>query len=349
MLKNNPDEETEIVEGVIFYPNNKEESQYFYYVQHKASKADIYTEFRDYSPFLGFRFGKTAGEVMGRGPAMLGMDFIRILNLLAEYDLRSAKFDAFPAYTVPNTSIMNPNTMVLEPGAIIPIDSTFAGGQPIQPLPTSNSKNIMQMRIEQYQQIVKDFLFADPLPSPQERAGNQTATESNIRYNEWLRKNSSSALRLQDELVIPFFRILFKILRKKALIKDIDTIKGTIEIKTNNKHLKLVYDSPVINMQRQDDIKAMDQVLVRLGQTFQQYGILAVDFTKLPSFWAEKLDADKSLIKTPSDIQNTLGQFLQRLQQAQQPQQNPNAQPGEDQQQIQSDQPNIASMLGGQQ
>lgn len=334
---NQPDEEITIVEGVICYPDNEEDGKYFYYVSDLKSKADIYSEFRDYPPFLGFRYSKLSGEVMGRGPASFAIDYIRILNLLVEYDLRSAKFDAFPSYLVPSTQIINPNTTVLEPGSIIPVDSQFAGQNPIQPLPGNPNKQQSQLRIEYYQQLIGAIFASDPLPSPQVER-DSTASEANIRYKEWIRKNSSSILRLQDEVIIPLFETLIKILRKKAIIRDLNMMNGVIEVKANNGQVKLVYDSPILDNQKTEDLQNTDALVSRMLQTFQQYGLMGLNYEEFPRYWAEKLNVDMDLIKSPSDVKQTIGNALQTLNQMQNQAQQP---------QPQQSPSNLQSILGG--
>ena len=337
LYKNRPDEEIEIVEGVIYYPQNDEDSCYFYYVSDVKSKKDLYSDFRSYSPFLGFRYSKLAGEVMGRGPAFFAIDYIRILNLLVEYDLRGAKFDAFPTYLVPSTQIINPNTATFEPGSIIPIDAQFAGEKaPIQPLPGNPNKNDSQLRMEYYQSLIREIFASDPLPSPDEQK-NSTATEANIRYKEWIRKNSSSVSRLQDELIMPLFEVLLKILRKKALIKDVQIMNHTFEIKVNGSVVKLVYDSPILDSQKSDELSRLDQYMARATQWFGQYGVLATNYWELPNFSAERLNLSMELIPTPADVKAMLTKIFQQMTQpppAAQPGQQPGAPQGQNQLQM---------------
>ena len=54
----NPEKTCELVEGTIYYPDNEVGSQYFYYLSDVKSKSDMLSEFREYSPWLGFRTTK---------------------------------------------------------------------------------------------------------------------------------------------------------------------------------------------------------------------------------------------------------------------------------------------------
>ena len=55
-IKRDPYGEINLIEGTIFYPDNPKGKEYLYYVQEEGVPKDIVFEWRDYSPWIVFRY-----------------------------------------------------------------------------------------------------------------------------------------------------------------------------------------------------------------------------------------------------------------------------------------------------
>lgn len=315
-----PDIAIQLIEGTIFYPDNSEGSQYFYYLQEETTKNDILTEFREFSPWIGFRFSKAPGEIVGRGPVLTALPDIRTVNKMKEFVLRSAKFNAFPAYLAPSTSAFNPYNLTIEPGSIIPIEPQFVSPPGIQPIPTGGNPNIAQAEITALQETIREILFADPL-TPQAQP-NVSATEIAIRQQNWIRRSGSAFGRLTVELLEPVIVKTLSILRKKGLIPD---------IKIDGKRVAIQYESPILDLQSQEDVQRMQQWLQSIQATYGQFSILALDVGQYPHWLAEKMNVDLKLIKDPEEMTQAFLALQEQIQSqlGGQPQPEvPTAQPG---------------------
>ena len=343
-----PEDEIELIEGTIYYPHNSYSNKYYYYVQLVDGLHDIVKEFRSYNPWIGFRFSVRPGEMLGRGPANFVLNFIRILNLLAEYELRGAKFQAFPIYMAANSGAINPYTLTLEPGSIIPTDQSFfmSGGQmPIQPLQGAGSPKFMQLSIEKYQQIVKDALLSDPLPAPQ-TAPQETATEISTRQQNWIRQNASSAIRLSRELPIPLIETCLAILRRKNLIPNLEIAGANFEIKTEDGLIDIDYKSPLLQMQNKEELQNFQVWIGGLLQMFGQMGLMAVNIEKVPLFMAERGQVDLDLVKNKDEVKQAFQKLIQNYAQTMQQQQGQEQQGA--QQSAGAGMPDLTSLFGQQ-
>lgn len=301
-LDSAPDTTVEIVEGTILYPENDEDSRYYYYISDSTTKTDLFSEFRDFTPWIGFRFSKAPGEIVGRGPVLTALPDMRTVNKMREYVLRSAKFQAFPAYLAASTSVLNPYNLVIEPGSIIPVEAQFSGSNPITPLPTSGNVQIAFTEIQALQSTIREILFADPLPPSQTPI--QSATEVSIRQQNWIRKSGSSFGRLTVELLAPIIKTALIILRKKGLIGD---------VKVDGKRISIQYESPLLDLQSQEDVQRAQEWLQIMQSTYGQFAILAFNPAEFPSWAAEKMNVDLKLVKDPSQIGEDFNALQKRI------------------------------------
>jgi hypothetical protein len=301
-LANSPDMTIEIIEGTILYPENSDNSKYFYYVMESHTKTDLYTEFREFSPWIGFRFSKAPGEIVGRGPVLTALPDIRTVNKMREFMLRSAKLQAFPVYLAASTSVINPFNLNIEPGAIIPIEPQFVGSNPISPLPTSGNVQIGLTEIQALQASIREILFANPLPPMS--SPTQTATEISIRQQNWIRESGASFGRLTVELLEPIMKTGLTILRKKGLIQD---------IKIDGKEIALQYESPLLEIQSQEDVQRAQQWLQLMQSLYGQAAILAFKPEEFPYWAAEKMNVDLKLLPSSDVISNVLNELQERV------------------------------------
>ena len=72
------------------------------------------------SPFIAFRWLKAPGEIYGRGPVAKALPDIRTANKVVELVLKNASIAATGIWQAEDDGVLNPATVRLEPGAIIP-------------------------------------------------------------------------------------------------------------------------------------------------------------------------------------------------------------------------------------
>lgn len=325
-LKETPYEKVKLIEGCLYYPSNPFDSKYFYYVRFVEDPVDVYKQWMSFSPFIGFRYEKAPGETLGIGVAQYAYPAVRVLNAMTRLDLKSFKFRAFPAYVDASGRSLNPNTARIEPGALIVVSPDFGSRSPIQPIPVGGDPRFSQLSIQLKQQRVKEIMMAEPLGEISQ-VPTKTATEIAIRQRNYIQRNAAAASRLAVELIKPIIDRCIEILRKKALITDIQTSVGVFRLGTKNKIVSIHYKSPVISLQDSKDVAKLTQWAQLM---LQLYGVdntlMAVEKYKVPYYVAEKLGVDLELVKGSEEFEGEAQQAAQtmmQLQQAQQAQQQP--------------------------
>lgn len=312
MIKNSPDENIDLIEACIEYPQESEDKRYFYYIQDPKTKKDLYTEYRSYPAFIGFRLAKRPGDTLGYGICQALFPTIKMLNLLKLYYIKSNKFAAYPAYLAASDGVLNPYTAVIEPGSIIPIAPT-GGTPPIQPLQSGARLDFAGVSIEQMQNEINEALFVNPLGDVASTK-DRTAAEMNIRQQNWTRQNATGIGRLANELVRPLIKACITILRKRGLIKDIQTSMGALRIDAGEKSVWIDYKSPMIGIQDEEDAQGLLQYMQSVAGFMGPEGLVGVmNFQEIPQYLAQKLNIDLDLIKTPQQVMQATQKAAQQM------------------------------------
>jgi len=316
-IKTNPDTEVMVIEGAIFIYENSDDAKFLYYVQLEENKTDIFKEFRAFSPFIGFRLNVAPGEIYGRGPARNLLPKIRVLNKNFETKLRVADLMAFPILLRDNTGVLDLEaTRKIEAGSVIDIEPSLGGKDPIRQLPIQVNLQNLEISSDKMQDEIRTGFNANPLP-PSPKTPNISATEINMREQQWLRKSSASIIRVIDSLFELVDKIT-RILRKKGILKDLTYKNGILTFEMGNKNIRLDYRSPILDLQKKDDIGAFEAYLQFLIQNFSEVAVApSVKMTEIPIWAADKFNVDQKLINSPETVKQKLGEIAQAAQQQQ--------------------------------
>lgn len=328
LLKNNPNQKINLIEGCINYPQNSDDKQFFYYVQHVQSGVkDLFFEWREYNPFIGFRGNVSPGEILGRGPTLRVLPDIKKLNKYEEMALRGASMRAFPITLLENNAVLNPHNFTLNAGDIIPVEPSVSGKDPIRPMEVGGDVNFEAAYRQLLIDKIKTAYAVDPLGEP-EKTVNQTATQTQIRQSNWARKNGAAAARLTSEWLNQVLDKCIRILRKKNILSDIVINGKTIELKFDNKLIGINYQSPLLDAQNQEDAQRLEAHIQFIGQNFGATGITATyNLSAIPGYMAEKMGVPQKLLNTSDQIQQRLNNLAQQAQKAAQAQAQAGQQP----------------------
>lgn len=290
--KRNPDQLIELVEGTIFYPENDDNSKYYYYVSLEDSSEDIYSAWMSETPWIGFRMNRSTDEILGTGPVIILLPFIKQVNKMAEFELRAAKSRAYPTYLAADTGIVNPYNMILEPGSIVPMKPSFLDNSPIQALPNTGDPRFMQLDLQKLQALIREGLFADPL-GPVDNT-MQSKVEVSIRQQNWLRQNAVSVGRLTTELLSQVINKVVAILGRRGLIQ-IPKIDG--------KFIDVEYQSPLINLQDDEDYSNLLKYIQFVQETTGPQGLpFALKMNEVKDWVADKLGVDPKLVPSEQEM-----------------------------------------------
>ena len=236
------------------------------------------------NPFVCFRWSKCAGEIYGRGPLLNALSAIKTTNLTIEMILENAQMAISGIYQMEDDGVINPDTINLVPGTIIPKAMGSAGLQPIQ---AAGRFDVAQLVLSDMRLNIKRALYNDMLGNPDRTPA--TATEIAERMADLSRKIGAAFGRLQAELVQPVLQRVIYILKKQ----------GRIEIPTvNGREVKIRSVSPLAQAQANQDISSVARFLELVGAGFGPEMLqLLIDGEKTAIYLAKKFGVPDSLIR----------------------------------------------------
>lgn len=168
------------------------------------------------APFVNFRWMKAPGEVYGRSPVMKALPDIKTANKVVELVLKNATIAVTGIWQADDDGVLNPATVKLLPGTIIP---KAVGSNGLTPLTAPGSFDVSNLVLEDLRGRIRAALMADRLG--QVNAPKMTATEVLERSAEMARQLGATYGRLQAELMVPLAKRAVAILRRRGEIPDI--------------------------------------------------------------------------------------------------------------------------------
>ena len=169
------------------------------------------------SPFIAFRWLKAPGEIYGRSPVMKALPDIKTANKVVELILKNATIAVTGIWLAEDDGVLNPATINLTPGAIIP---KAVGSKGLTPLEAPGKFDVSQLVIKDLRERIRHALLGDKLGTVCDEM-KMTATEVLERSEEMIRILGATYGRLQSELLTPLIERAICILRKRGEIPEI--------------------------------------------------------------------------------------------------------------------------------
>ena len=193
------------------------------------------------SPFIAFRWLKAPGETYGRGPVAKALPDIRTANKVVELVLKNASIAATGIWQAEDDGVLNPATVRLVPGAIIP---KAPGSSGLTPLAAPGNFDVSQLVLDDLRARIRRALLADRLGPVRDSAARMTATEVIERSAETARLLGATYGRLQAELLTPLIARCLAILRRRGEVPP---------VMLDGREVRLRYASPLAQVQGRAD------------------------------------------------------------------------------------------------
>ena len=306
----NPDGRTKVLEIICKDYSQMNEDAYFCVIFDINTKCMLkYETFKGTgsNPFICFRWSKDPGAIYGRGPLINALSAIKTTNLTIELILENAQMAISGVYQMDDDGVINPDTINLVPGTVIPKAPNSAGLQPVQAAGSFDVANIIlsDMRLN-----IKRALYNDMLGNPDRTPAS--ATEIAERMADLSRRIGSAFGRLQAELVQPVLQRVVYILKKQ----------GRIEIPTiNGRSVKVRSVSPLSQAQANQDITSINRFLEMIGVRFgPELTNVLINSEETAIYLAKKFGIPEYLLRDLEERKQIIA-MAQQLQQQQQQQQ----------------------------
>ena len=287
-IENKPTEDVELIEATILDPKR---GDYAYYVIHKESKAMLVYRKMRVSPWVVSRYMKVAGEIYGRGPLITALPDIKTLNKTLELLLKNASLAIAGVYTAADDGVLNPNTIKIVPGAIIPVARNGGPqGESLRALPRSGDFNVSQIVINDLRQNVKRILLDESLPPDNMSA--RSATEVVERMKELSQNLGSAFGRLINETMIPLVSKVLQVMDDRGLIE--------LPLRVNGLEVKVSAVAPLAMAQSMEEVNNILQ-FAQIAQSVGPEGQMALKVGDMLDLVAEKLGIPQRIRNTPEE------------------------------------------------
>ena len=302
-IEQKPTDDIELLEATIY---DYTRGDYCYHVIDKISKQEIVYRRRATSPWVISRYMKVAGEIYGRGPLITALPDIKTLNKTKELLLKNASLAVSGVYTAADDGVLNPNTVKIVPGAIIPVARNGGPqGASLQPLTRSGDFNVSQLVINDLTASIKRILLDESLPPDNMSA--RSATEIVERMKELAQNLGSAFGRLINETMIPLMSKILEVLDERGLID--------LPLRVNGLEVKVSPVAPLAMAQNMEEVNAIMQFM-QLSQAMGTDGQLALKMDRVVDYVADKLGVPYGVRNTAAERAVLLEEALAKQQEA---------------------------------
>lgn len=253
-------------------------------------------------PWIIGRWTKAPGEIHGRGPLSQALPDIRTLNRLVELFLMNSSLQIAGVWTAADDGTLNPATVRLTPGAVIPVRSN---GGPLGPslarLPVGSDFTLSEMLRDKLATTIRQVMFDDPLP-PEIVAG-VTATEIVERVRRF-QADTGAFGRLQADVVAPLVTRCLDIMDEAGELAD-PIFAGIMDLLRDDA-VRIRAVSPLASAQDQADVQAVlafAQGAASLGEAGMAMLRSGLDPARAGRYVAERTGVPLVLIPTDRELQ----------------------------------------------
>jgi hypothetical protein len=234
------------------------------------------------APFIAFRWLKVPGETYGRSPVAKALPDIRTANKVVELILKNASIAATGIWQAEDDGVLNPATIRLVPGAIIPKAQGSAG---LTPLKAAGDFDVSQLVLQDLRARIRGALLADRIAAADKAA--MTATEVAERSAQTARLLGATYGRLQQELLTPLIARCLGLLRRRGEVPA---------VLLDGREVRLVYASPLARVQSRAD--AADTLLfLQAAATLGGEAAATIDVQAAARWLARTLGAPAEIIR----------------------------------------------------
>jgi hypothetical protein len=205
---------------------------------------------------------------------------------VVELVLKNASIAATGIWQADDDGVLNPATVRLEPGAIIP---KAPGSSGLTPLAAPGNFDVSQLVLEDLRARIRGALLADRVGP--ERRDNMTATEVLERAAQTARLLGATYGRLQAELLTPLVSRSLSILRRRGEIPP---------LLLDGREAVLRYRSPLAQVQGRSDA-ANTLLFLQAVRAMGPEAVATIDLPAAARWLGRTLSAPAEILLPPTE------------------------------------------------
>jgi hypothetical protein len=180
-----------------------------------AEKHDVFSTQYRFCPVVCYRSSIVAGEPWGYGPGLGCLPDVKVGNRIVQLELQSAAIAVSGVWQAEDDGVLNPRSVKLTPGAIIPIAQ---GSKGLQPLQFPGRIDISQAKLDEIQNNVKRAFYVVKVKP--EDAARMTATGYAGQKDQMIREMRGMYGQLRSEFAEPVMLRTLEIAERMGLVKE---------------------------------------------------------------------------------------------------------------------------------
>lgn len=237
------------------------------------------------------RWSKAAGEVYASGQGMLALPTIETLNEVRRLILAHAEMGLSGMYQAEDDGILNPWSIQLEPGLIVPIAPGSRGLMPIQP--PGSRIDLGLMELDKLRLQVRKTMFNDQL-APNDGRTPPTAFEIQERQNDLLRQLGPAYHRIWNEMTVPL------LVRLRRILVD----QGRIVMPLiDGKAIRVVAASSMVKAQSIGEVQRVKQALSDIATFYGPQAVqMMTDGEAFAHYVEDRYDVPSGIINSSEKI-----------------------------------------------
>jgi len=229
---------------------------------------------------------------------MNAMPAVKTCNLTVQLILENAQMAISGVYTLEDDGVINPDTIQLLPGTIVPV---APGSNGLKAIGAAGNFDVAQLVLSEMRMNIRKALYNDMLGNPDKTP--MSATEVSQRMADLSRQIGSAFGRLQAEMVNPVLRRVVYILKRQGRI-SLPTVNG--------REVKVRSTSPLAQAQAQQDIVAFDRFMELVGGRFgPQLVNLLVKSEEAAKYLSDKFGVPERLLRSDQERADLVAKITQ--------------------------------------
>lgn len=286
-LQDKPETEIDLVEGIVKVKDGEYQSVLMY----PKEKDFLYNFLMDYNPYVVFRESTMPGETYGRGRVMKQLNNIKTLNAMMEDYLKGLSVQANPMFTATDDGIINPSTIRIKPGAIIPVGSNDNANPTLRSLQVSSNPQLLEFAVRGLQDTIRKSFLSKPFGNIEDTPV-RSATEMSMRNAELASASLASSSRIQSELLERIVSNCVNILKKAGKLPD---------FRVNGREVKIKFVNPATRQQDESTLAAYSR-FIEIAQAFPPEMIMQnIKVDMIPEEIAQALGLPNKVVRTASE------------------------------------------------
>lgn len=243
-------------------------------------------------PYVVARWSVSPGEVWGIGRGQVALPAMRTVNEAMRMILAHAEMALAGMWQAEDDGVLNPYTIRLEPGAIVPIAAGSRGLLPLQP--AAADVRLGQLVLDDHRTSIRQAFYAETITT---RTSDTppTALEIQQRMRELARQIGPAFAHLWRELVGPVLQRCIGIL---AEVGDLPRPTAALA-----RQMRLVPKGTLVTAQKADDMRRALELGSAVASLYGQPAVATwMPAGRFVAFAADALDVPPGVVASEAEV-----------------------------------------------